>query len=52
LHVDAGDVAHDELDRSDPIPTEPKDTAFVDEAAEMERLHVARQMEVQERKLR
>ena len=44
LHVDTSVVVHEELDRSEAVSAETK-TGFVDEAAEMERLNVARERE-------
>jgi hypothetical protein len=52
LHLDPDATVREPLDRSDAVQSEPAmtDAPFVDEAAEMERLKVNRQREVQERK--
>jgi hypothetical protein len=44
LHIDANVVVPEELDRSDAVRVE-SNTGFVDEAAEMERLNIARERE-------
>jgi hypothetical protein len=51
LHVDTGAAEPEPLDRSGAIPSDASEgnPAFVDEAAEMERVKVNREIEVQER---
>jgi len=44
LHVDSTVVVHEELDRSEAVRAETKN-GFVDEAAELERLYIAREWE-------
>ena len=51
LHVDTAAVGPEPLDRSEAIPSDPSaaNPGFVDEAAEMERVKVDREIEVQMR---
>ena len=44
LHVDTNVVVREELDRSEAVRAE-TNTGFLDEAAEMERLNIARERE-------